>query len=469
MSDTDLLLRDLLEMCSPEYNMPELSDRVLVFDVMQDGWETASFPKDDSAIEENETKRSKQKIKSPLQHNDQEAPTGHRQNTETKQILESSILEPLRQHKLHVHSFWLAIQSAYFRSLFCSSGMKESREKEVHMKISESEENAYLILLEALYRNDVLNDKSVDELLGVIELAHKYNLEFVFKQCKHLLQTSVTTFDVSTKVMDVIKVKHNMNDVEDVLSTLLPVLVEEFSPLDENWHSKKFTNLSEACLKYILSSDDLVVQSENTVFHALMYWMETNEVDPARLESPEDLLAVVRFKLVTIDYLYNVIKNHPIATQMRNFSEYYHGGLTYHALPPEQKKLFESRPVPRKTTKGLIVQYKFVVTEEDYNTALANGSELNSGTFWACGYEISVGVNPSSNDYPYLIVYNLMKESYVPLKFAFCKEAEGGISWKEKTFSMNSCRENYRSNFQRSFFSNGCSVLYVAVGPAERR
>ena len=39
----DLKLGDLLELSkvyAPEYNMPELHDRVLVFDVMQDGWET---------------------------------------------------------------------------------------------------------------------------------------------------------------------------------------------------------------------------------------------------------------------------------------------------------------------------------------------------------------------------------------------------------------------------------------------
>ena len=46
MSDIDLKLCDLLEfskMCAPEYNMPELSDRILVIDVMQDGWETAGI------------------------------------------------------------------------------------------------------------------------------------------------------------------------------------------------------------------------------------------------------------------------------------------------------------------------------------------------------------------------------------------------------------------------------------------
>ncbi|CAB3994040.1 multidrug resistance-associated 1-like, partial [Paramuricea clavata] len=54
--------------------------------------------------------------------------------------------------------------------------------------------------------NDVLNDKSVDELLDVLELADKYD--------------NATTFEISRKIMHVIKVKHNMNDSEDLAVTL---------------------------------------------------------------------------------------------------------------------------------------------------------------------------------------------------------------------------------------------------------
>jgi hypothetical protein len=445
MSDFELC--DLLELCAPEYNMPELSDRVLVFDVMDEGWEMTSLLENDSVGNRN---KNGSKECQPLS------------------LSPESFNEPLRQHKIYVHSFWLSVQSPYFRSLFHSSGMKENQEKEVHVKISKSEETAHLLLIEAMYRGDVLDDKTADELLAILELANKYELKFVFKKCKYILQTNPTPFEISTKIMHVIKVKHNMNDVEDLLGILQPVLVKEFCPLDENWHSDKFASLSEPCLKYVLSSDELIVQSENTVFHALMYWMEENEIDPASLEETNDLLAVVRFKLVTIDYLYNVIKNHPIATKMPNFSEFYHGGLTYHALPSEQKKLIEEKPVLRKKPEERIIQYTFDVKKEDYETVLANGSELNSETFWACGYKINVGINPSTTEYPYLIVHNLKKESYVPLKFAFFGQSERE-SWKEKAFNINSCRENYKNRFGRSCFENEINTLYVAINPSEVR
>ena len=79
--------------------------------------------------------------------------------------------------------------------------MKENLDKEVHVKVSESEENAYLVLLEAMYSGDVLNDKTVGELLPVLELANKYDLKFIFKKCKYVLQKSATTFEVCTQIM----------------------------------------------------------------------------------------------------------------------------------------------------------------------------------------------------------------------------------------------------------------------------
>jgi hypothetical protein len=496
MSNVSLKLCDLMEfskMCAPEYNMPELSDRVLVFDVMQDGWESARILNDVSPSEPNETlaststcdgsseKQLLEKPEEPQSHKIEvkgdEPETGrnpgnqsenetqdlaYEQDSKTNEIdspttqdstevvaaraekpnrNSENFNEPLRQHKIYVHSFWLSVQSPYFRSLFYSSGMKENQDTEVHVKVSESEENAHLILLEAMYHDDVVNDRTVDELLAVLELANKYDLKFVFKKCKYVLQENATNFEISTQIMDVIKVKHNMDDVQDLAATLQSVLVQELSPLDENWQSEKFSSLSEPSLKYLLSSDDLIVASENTVFHALMYWMEQNDIDPASLEETNDLLAVVRFKLVTIDYLYNVINNHPIASKMPKFNELYLGGMTYHAIPAEQKELLERQPVVRKKPEGLIIQHVAVYKEQDFETAKETRTYKSSNEFWACGYKMSVGLNWSHSVYgdymyPQLNVHNINKESLVRLNFAFIL-TKTDIRWQETQFGAN--------------------------------
>jgi hypothetical protein len=564
MSDMELKHCDLIDfskMCAPEYNMPEFSDRVLVFDVMRNDWETASLVQSSVAaeldvsysgdsvetsgdsietsgdsIETSGSKRSleiadegpEQKRRKKIEPNNETKiellvadpgsetePTCEQANADCEieigSVMENkshepaceqadnklvdkpsiSLLQPstegvpekvvnvdsngiqenlnesLRQHKIYVHGLWLAVQSPYFRSLLHSSGMKETHDTEVHLKIPESEENAHLVLLEAMYRSDVLNDKSVDELLDVLELADKYDVKFVFKKCKYVLQQNATTFEISTKIMHVIKVKHNMNDVEDLAATLQSVLAHEFSPLDENWQSEKFTSLSEPSVKYLLRSDEVIVQSENTVFHALVHWMEQNDVDPAGLEETNDLLAVVRFKLVTVDYLYNVIKNHPIALRMPKFNELYLGGMTYHAIPEEQKKLLEEQPVLRKKPERDIIQYTFV----------AKKYGLNSDTFWACGYKMSVGLvyriqktsgsryNQTSYYDPCLSIHDLNKESSVPLNFTITRsEFISNNSLQKETFNLNSCKKECpSSSISTSYFNNDDTTYKFVV------
>ena len=51
----------------------------------------------------------------------------------------------IREHQLCVHSFWLALNSSYFRSLFFSSGMKETKVKKVGSKISRIGGNSVLV------------------------------------------------------------------------------------------------------------------------------------------------------------------------------------------------------------------------------------------------------------------------------------------------------------------------------------
>ena len=478
MSDIDLKHCDLLDfskMSAAEYNMPELSDRVLVFDVMQDGWECASILS--NVLPKSEPNAETLALTSTCGDDSSETPEIDSPSTQdsskgdgTKiECPDQNFSEPLRQHQIHVHSFWLSIQSPYFRSLFHSSGMKENLNKVVHIKVPESEENAHLILLEAVYRADVLNDKTVDELLAVLELANKYNLKFVFKKCKYVLQKNATTFEVCTRIMHVIKVKHNMDDVEDLAATLQLILAQEFSPLDLNWEYEEFISLSEPSLKYLLSSDELSVVSENTVFHALMFWMEENGVNPADLvEEANDLLAVVRFKLVTIDYLYNVINNHPVASKMPKFNELYIAGMTYHAIPEEQKELLEQKPVLRRKPEQTVFQHVVALKEQDFETASRRRTYKCPENFWACGYKIGVGLiynglGPSGHKvYPQLSVHNLKKESLVHLNFAFTK-TKTNIGWKNFKFGSTSSSANFSQIISSQNFS-ACD-MYVAIVP----
>ena len=298
----------------------------------------------------------------------------------------------IRQHKFYIHSAWLAVQSSYFRSLFFS-GMKESNAKEVHVQISTSEEQAHLMLLEAIYKIDTLDKASVDELLEVLRLADKYDVKFVFKKCKFCLQVMVDTLEICEQIMQFIKIDNTIPDVQDLVRKLRSFLAKEFSPLDKTWQTTSFKELCEPSLKYLLSSDELVTVSENTVFHALMYWIEERGIENV-LESQElpSLLSVVRFEWIPVDYLYNIVQHNSVAKKLPDFNDHYLRGITYHALSEDMKKRLPDQPVKRRPETQPSVPYTWVMsTHKLGGTALHE--MLISEEFWYCGYKVELVIS----------------------------------------------------------------------------
>ena len=299
----------------------------------------------------------------------------------------------IRQHKFYIHSSWLAVQSSYFRSLFFSETKESTSAKEVHVQISESEEQAHLMLLEAMYKIDTVDNARLSELLVVLKLAHQYNVKFVFKKCKYRLQSVMLSPEICEKILCFIKVNDTITDVEDLEKMLQSFLAKEFSPLDKTWQTKRFEQLSEATLKCLLSSDELVAASENTVFHALMHWIKQRGIDKV-LESTElpSLLSVVRFELIPIDYLYNMVQHNALAKKFPDFNKHYLRGITYHALSNLSKPR-SCQSVNRKASTKLFIPYTWVIATDELDKHAQSGKLLKSDHFWYCGYRMVLVIN----------------------------------------------------------------------------
>ena len=337
----------------------------------------------------------------------------------------------IRQHKFYIHSAWLAVQSSYFRSLFFS-GMKELSTKEVRVQISTSEEQAHLMLLEAMYKIDTLDNANVDQLLEVLTLAQKYDVKFVFKKCKYCLQAAVDSLEICKKIIYFIKTDNAIPDVENLVSGLQSFLAKEFSPLDKTWQTTSFKELCEPLLRYLLSSDELVTVSENTVFHALMYWIEERGIENV-LESQElpSLLSVVRFELIPFDYLYNVVQHNPVAKKLMDFNDHYLRGITYHAFSNTVKQRLPHHPVKRRAETQPFVAFTWVIPTHklDANALDITDKTVKSEEFWYCGYkmrlvitDIAIVANVSGNYSAFtaklsLEICNLTQESEVSIQW----------------------------------------------------
>ena len=194
------------------------------------------------------------------------------ENNENERGAKTDDINKAVVRKLFVHSQWLSVQSPYFKGLFFS-GMRETYSKEVVMKIYEHELEAHVVLIEAMYRLDVLKIKDYRLIVQVLELANKYDVPIVIKKCKYVLASTAPSLEMCEHILKETEHLTEMDLVYDVLQTFL---VKEFTPIEKTWTTMKFIKLSKAAVRLLLKSDDLAAKSENTIFVALMKWVRVH-------------------------------------------------------------------------------------------------------------------------------------------------------------------------------------------------
>ena len=105
----------------------------------------------------------------------------------------------------HAHRVILAATSEYFTTMF-TSGFQESMEREI--EISGNPE-AFKVLLEYLYTEDLNLPKTPVLAMEVMKLAHYLQLDYVFKRCQTILCHVVSTAssgDPCTFVSEVVQI-----------------------------------------------------------------------------------------------------------------------------------------------------------------------------------------------------------------------------------------------------------------------
>ena len=287
--------------------------------------------------------------------------------------------------KLFVHSQWLSAQSSYFKSLFYS-GLKETYSKEVVMKIYERELQAHLTLIEAMYKLDVLNDKDYKLIVEVLVLAHKYDVRLLVKKCKYVLLSITPNLDICEYVLHGIK---HISDTAAICEMLKEFLVKEFTPIEKTWNTDKFIDLSEPALRLLLGSDHLATQSENTIFVALMKWIRVNLSWRARRAC--DLLDVLRFEFMSVDFLHDVVQDHSIAKVMPGFNKYIQKGLAYHGFSKVRKEQLEPKPKKRPYVADFGPTFSWVIDNGLHKKLTASpGKFFYSDVFWYQGYKMKL-------------------------------------------------------------------------------
>ena len=312
--------------------------------------------------------------------------------------------------KLFVHSQWLSVQSPYFKALFYS-GMKETYSKEVVMKIYEHELQAHLTLIEAMYKLDVLNDKDYRLLVQVLVLAHKYDVRLVIKKCKYVLLSTTPSLEMCEYCL---REMEHLSDIANIYDMLEKFLVKEFTPIDKTWTMEKFTGLSKAALRLLFKSDSLATQSENTIFVALMKWVRLNI--PWKARDKCDLLDVVRFEFMSVDFLYDVVQSHIVAKTMSKLNKYLLKGLAYHGFSQTRRAQLEPKPKRRVFVVDAGPTFSWVIGDElEKILSQFPGECVVSSEFWCQGYLMNLQLCYESEDLRkccfYLTILGLKSEA----------------------------------------------------------
>ena len=212
----------------------------------------------------------------------------------------------------------------------------------------------------------------------------------------------MTTLDACQQVFHFIREKYNFENVEDLLQSVEVTMNKNFTPLEKHFYTEKFTSQSKTFVQYLLHSKTLQTGHENTVFRALMHWMEVNDVDPDSLGNDEDFLRSVRFECLSVDYLYNVVRNHPVANKMPGFNNCLLSAMTYHALNTHAslKRITENdiHPRPRQPLPPTTSLFSWNIVKSQF-FSYDESHFLTSDTFWLCGYKANMQLKYISNTY----------------------------------------------------------------------
>lgn len=315
---------------------------------------------------------------------------------------------------LHVNSMYLAGWSPYFKSLF-SSGFRESTEKEVQIQVEPGQIDACLDVVRFVY--DMGTSKSfqsastVEELMNVILIADRFQIDSAAERAVHvLLQRKPMTLELCEAILALPDTITRAKWFSEVNSRIQKALVNLYPDLDNLLDSEDYLDFSGTALALILSSDDVHLKCENSVFVAVYRWFFTEkrtarELNEDSATSPMNLLLdTFRLPQMTSGFFLDVVRHFKwvrpdsveFAVHQKIVDE-----LALRAMETSRsdavKTARSSEMQFRKRASGDPVELKAVFSKEEI-ISLEEGYRIQGQHTNVYGYSMSLAAAPESRD-----------------------------------------------------------------------
>uniref|UniRef100_H3C549 Kelch-like family member 4 n=1 Tax=Tetraodon nigroviridis TaxID=99883 RepID=H3C549_TETNG len=241
-------------------------------------------------------------------------------------------------HKIPAHRLVLSAVSDYFAAMF-TSDVKEAKQEEIKMEGVDPE--ALRSLVHFAYTGVLeLKEETIESLLAaacLLQLSQVIQVccNFLMKQLHPSNCLGIRSFADAQGCVDLLNVAHNYT-----MGHFLEVI-----------QNQEFLLLPTAEIVKLLSSDDINVPDEETIFQALMMWVRYDIQN--RQQDLGLLLAFIRLPLLPPQLLADLENNKMFSNDLE-CQKLLMEAMKYHLLP-ERRPMFQSpRTKPRKSTVGAL-------------------------------------------------------------------------------------------------------------------
>ncbi|XP_033634262.1 kelch-like protein diablo [Asterias rubens] len=239
-------------------------------------------------------------------------------------------------HRIGTHKLILAACSGYFLELFTKDGVGDSDDEFLYTLHGISFETLKL-LLEAMYTGHFSVDSS--RLEEILSAAVYLKLSFALKICSDFMIGSLNTH-TCLRTLGLATVF----GLTRVIDKAFEMASRNFSLVAD---TPDFLELPEKTLMTLISRDDLVVDTELSVFQAMLRWIDVYR--EVRLDHASLLLENVRLPMIKPPDLVDHVESVEYLMRLPECEALVKEALHYYCLPLRQSIMQSKRTTPRST------------------------------------------------------------------------------------------------------------------------
>lgn len=260
------------------------------------------------------------------------------------------------------HRCVLAAFSSYFEAMF-SGNMVESQQNKV--TINGIESSILEKLLDYAYTSEItINRQNVQNLLAASNLLEIMQVK---EACCHYLEQNMD----ETNVVG-IHCFAEIHACDDLQQKSRDFILQNFTAVSQN---EEFNNLSQSKLTELLSDDELIVDSEETVYEAAMRWLDHSSEN--RLGEFHHVLECVRLPMINPYYLHDFVEQNDVIKSCELCKKLVDEAKNFHLLPDRRTEFNNKRTRIRKSagmyrsihTFKLYLSISIIGNQSWYNTA----------------------------------------------------------------------------------------------------